>query len=291
MEWSGRLNAAIDYIESNLAEEIDINEAAKIACCSQYHFQRMFFAIIGITPGEYIRQRRLTSAARELAIGNEKVIDIALKYGYKSPNAFTRAFRNMHGINPRKVRSSGVTLSAYNRVSFHIEIKGGDDMDYKIVEKPSYEIVGQCKKFTHDNFFKEAPSFWKEYVCTEEYMELWNLTGGEWGKVTEAPLMSVYLPAEDDSKDSFYDIFCVEKTENMNWKKFRVFQIPAGAYAEFNCTYQTSAKTNKYIYGEWLPSTGYERDPKRPDIAAYFPVPFLSTKGMGVRWWIPVLKK
>lgn len=291
MEWSDRMNSAIDYIESNIDDEISIYVAAKKACCSSFHFQRMFFAIIGITPAEYIRRRRLTLAATELAIGNERVIDIALKYGYESPNAFTRAFRNMHGINPREVRTSGVKLSAYNRVSFRVEIKGGNDMDYRIVEKPAFEIVGTCKIFTHENFFKEAPRFWKEYVCTEEYQALWNLTNGRWGQVTEAPLMSVYLPNKNGNKDSFMDIFGVEKPPEIDPRKFKVFQIPPAIYAEFNCTYQTSVKMNKFIYGKWLPSTGYERDTQKPDIAAYFPVAFMGIKCMGVRWWIPVVKK
>ncbi len=291
MEWSDRMNSAIDFIESNIDDEINISEVAEKAYCSSFHFQRMFYAIIGITPAEYIRRRRLTLAAMELAIGNDKVIDIAIKYGYNSPNAFTRAFRNMHGINPREVRTSGVKLSAYNRISFHVEIKGGNDMDYKIVEKPAFELVGKSNIFTHENFFKEAPKFWKKYVCTEEYQALWSLTNGKWGQVAEAPLMSVYLPNDKGNKDSFMDIFGIEKSPEIDPKKFNVFQIPPATYAEFNCTYQTSVKMNKFIYGEWLPSTGYERDAQKPDIAAYFPVAFMSIKDMGVRWWIPVVKK
>ncbi len=291
MEWSDRMNSAIDYIEKNLDDKITINEISKEACCSSFHFQRMFFAIIGITPAEYIRRRRLTLAATELAAGNVKVIDIALRYGYESPNAFTRAFRNMHGINPRDVRTSGGKLSAYNRVSFHVEIKGGNGMDYRIIEKPAFDLVGKSKKFTTDKFFKEGPAFWKKYVSTDEYQTLWGLTNGKWGQVTEAPLMSVYLPEENGKRDTFMDIMGMEKPAETDSGKFKVFHIPAATYAEFNCTYQTSVKMNKYIYGEWFPSTGYERDEQKPDIAAYFPVAFMPIKGMSVRWWIPVVKK
>lgn len=291
MEWSDRMNSAIDYIEKNLDDSVNINEAAKAACCSSFHFQRMFFAIIGITPAEYVRRRRLTLAATELAVGNAKVIDIALKYGYESPNAFTRAFRNMHGINPREVRTSGVKLSAYHRVFFHVEIKGGSDMDYRIIEKPAFDLVGKSKKFTNEKFFKEAPGFWKKYVSTEEYQTLWSLTKGKWGQVTETPLMSVYLPDKNGKRDSLTDILGIEKPAETDTGNFKVFHIPAATYAEFNCTYQTSVKMNKYIYGEWFSSTNYERDEQKPDIAAYFPVAFMSIKGMGVRWWIPVVKK
>ncbi len=291
MEWSERINTAIDFIERHLSDEISINEVAKKAFCSSYHFQRMFFAIIGITPAEYIRRRRLTLAATELATGDEKVIDIAFKYGYESPNSFTRAFRNMHGINPREVRASGAKLSAYHRVSFHVKIKGGNDMDYRIIEKPAFDLVGTGKNFTTEAFFKEAPGFWKEYVNSDEYQKLWGLTNGKWGIVTEAPLMSVYLPNENDKQDSLTDILGLEKPAEADSGEFGIFRIPAATYAEFNCTYQTSVKMNKYIYGEWFPSTGYERDENKADIAAYFPVAFQSIRGMGVRWWIPVIKK
>jgi AraC family transcriptional regulator len=104
MEWSERMNAAIGYIEENLTGEIDFNEAAKRAYCSLFHFQRMFFAIIGVTPAEYTRRRRLTLAARELTSTNDKVIDIALKYGYDSPDSFTRHYT---AGNPRAGGKAG----------------------------------------------------------------------------------------------------------------------------------------------------------------------------------------
>lgn len=291
MNWSERMNSAIDYIENNIDDEIDISKVAKKASSSIFHFQRMFFAILGITPSEYIRRRKLTLAAADLSIGNEKILDIALKYGYESPNAFTRAFRNMHGINPRDVKTSGVKLTSYNRISFHVEIKGGSKMDYRIVEKPAFEVLGKSKLFTHENFFKEAPNYWKEYVNTSEYQSLWNITNGKWGKVTEAPILSAYIPKEKGNRNSFLDIFGIEKEKEIDPKKFKVFSIPSATYAEFYCTYQTSVKMNKFIYGEWLPSTGYERDELKADIAAYFPMAFSSIKSMNVRWWIPVIKK
>ncbi|MCZ8343565.1 MAG: GyrI-like domain-containing protein [Leptospira sp.] len=164
-------------------------------------------------------------------------------------------------------------------------------MDYKIIEKPSFEIIGKSKIFTHENFFKEAPKFWKDYVGTDEYKTLWNTNGGRSGKISEAPLMSVYIPIEKNKTDSFTDILGVELTKPVSSKNFKTFQIPSATYAEFYCSYQTSAKMNKQIYGEWLPSSGYERDIKKADIAAYFPAAFLPMTQMAVRWWIPVIKK
>lgn len=290
MDWSARINSAIEYIENNLDSDVNIYEVAKRAFSSPFHFQRMFFAVVGITPTEYIRRRRLTMAATDLATGATKVTDVALKYGYESPNAFTRAFRNMHGINPREVRTSAAELSAYQRISVHVEIKGGSNMDYKIIERPAFDILGRSKKFTYDEFLKNGSKLWKEYVSTEEYLTLWKENQGQCGTVSGAPLMSVYLP-ENGSRDSFMDILGVEKMTKAASEQFEILRVPAATYAEFNCAYQASMKVNKYIYGEWFSSTGYERDETKPDIAAYFPIAFRSLKDMGVRWWIPIVKK
>jgi AraC family transcriptional regulator len=103
--------------------------------------------------------------------------------------------------------------------------------------------------------------------------------------------MSVYFPDDHQNRDSFTDVLAIEAAPEIETKEFEVYSVPAATYAEFNCTYQTSMKTNRYIYGEWFASTGYERDGNKPDIAAYFPVAFRPIKEMGVRWWIPVVSK
>lgn len=123
MDWLERMNDAISYIENNLTTEIKYEELSRIVCCSIYHFQKMFSFLTGVPLSEYIRRRRLTQAAYELSNSNIKVIDLALKYGYESPDSFTRAFQNMHGVTPTKARKMGIVLKAYPRMSFHISIK------------------------------------------------------------------------------------------------------------------------------------------------------------------------
>jgi AraC family transcriptional regulator len=290
MDWSERLNAAVAYIEENLAEEIDFNEAAKRAFCSIYHFYRMFFAVSGMTPAEYSRQRRLTLAAKELLSGDVKVIDIAARYGYDSPSAFARAFRNLHGVTPVAARAPGVQLASFQRISFPVEIKGGDDMDYQIIDKPAFDIVGRSTKFgvASGEFSKRGRTFWSKYVCTGEYKALCDLTCGKLGTVTGAPVLTAYMANENGVWDPVVNIFGIEKTDEMDIGGFEVFRIPAASYAEFSCTMNTSASTNKYIYGEWFPSTGYERD-DGPDIATFSQMPWNRT--VYVRWWIPIIKK
>lgn len=135
MDTLENMKNAIDYIENNLNNEIEYAKIAQIALCSQYHFQRMFGFLIGVPLSEYIRRRRLTLAAFDLQNSNEKIIDIALKYGYTSPDSFSRAFMAVHGINPSKARENGISLKAYPRVTFSLSLKGVVEMNYRIEKK------------------------------------------------------------------------------------------------------------------------------------------------------------
>ena len=118
MEWMERWNQAMDEIEQNLTGEIDYERLGRIACCSAYHFQRMFTYLAGVPLGEYVRRRRMSLAAADLQAGRDKVIDIAARYGYESPTAFNRAFRAVHGIAPSAVRSGGMPVKCYPRLVF-----------------------------------------------------------------------------------------------------------------------------------------------------------------------------
>ena len=140
MEWLKHMNDALAYMEDNLDGEISIEKAAQLARCSQYHFQRMFSYIIGVPLLEYLRRRRLTKAAFDLQ-GGDKVIDVALRYGYDSPTAFNRAFQAMHGISPRAAQKPDIMLKAFPRVSFQITIKGVTEMDY-----PRDIVKGKVKR-------------------------------------------------------------------------------------------------------------------------------------------------
>jgi len=140
------LNKAMEYIEEHLTEDIDFSEISKIACCSEYHFKRMFSFLSGIGLSEYIRRRRLTLAALDLRDESLRIIDIAVKYGYDSDDSFSRAFRAMHGVLPSEVRKSNIQLKAYPRMTFQLSINGGCEMKYRIVEKGPFNIVFSKKQ-------------------------------------------------------------------------------------------------------------------------------------------------
>ena len=144
MEWLRKISAAIDYIETNLDKDLSYEEAARIACCSPYYFQRIFSYISGITLSEYVRRRKMTQAAFELQRTESKVIDIALKYGYSSPTSFNRAFQNVHGITPMLAKNMGCTLSAYPPIKFSIKVTGGEEMSYHIEKKENSNRHHYC---------------------------------------------------------------------------------------------------------------------------------------------------
>jgi len=150
MEWLERMNRALAYIEANITVEISMEEVAKLACCSSYHFQRMFSFITGVPLAEYIRRRRLTMAALDLQSGNSRVIDVALTYGYDSPDAFTRAFHKLHGMTPSAAREPGVKLKAYPRLTFHLSVKGDKDMDIKQMIGARIKDIRTKKGFTQE---------------------------------------------------------------------------------------------------------------------------------------------
>jgi len=178
MEWLKRLGAAIDYIEENLDKEISYDEAAHIACCSTYYFQRIFSYVSGVSLSEYIRRRKMTQAAFELQRTDNKVIDVAHKYGYSSPTSFNRAFQSVHGIAPIAAKSMGCTLCAYPSIQFSIIVLGGSAMAYHIEEKKNIRIIGIRIPLVEDaeENMRNVPAFWKKAVLDGSISKLAELS-------------------------------------------------------------------------------------------------------------------
>ncbi|MBW1598969.1 AraC family transcriptional regulator [Streptomyces sp. JJ38] len=138
-----RLNEALEYIESRLGERVDAAEAARIALTSEYHFRRLFSALAGMPLSEYVRRRRLTVAGAEVLAGERTLLEIAVRYGYGSGEAFARAFRAVHGVGPGEARRTGAALAAQPRMSFRLVVEGSGSMRYRIVEKDAFRVVGR----------------------------------------------------------------------------------------------------------------------------------------------------
>ena len=166
MGWIEGIGEAINYIEDNITEELTIENIAKRAFVSPFYFQKGFPMLCGFSVGEYIRQRRLTLAGSELVSTGEKIIDIALKYGYDSPDSFTKAFTRFHGITPTAVRKDGAMIKSFAPLKIKFSLEGGYIMDYKIVEKDSFTVMGVSRVFKYDSATTEIPQFWTEHYQT-----------------------------------------------------------------------------------------------------------------------------
>lgn len=300
MEWPERMNAVIDYIEDNLIDEVDIEKAADIACCSTYHLQRIFLAVNGLSIAEYIRRRRLTLAAGEIMTGNARIIDIALKYGYTSPDSFTRAFRNLHGVNPQAARESGVELVAFPRIRFHITLTGGVDMEYKIVEKPAFEIIAKTERTISDKIINGVilPETWEKFWWDvwdafnreKRYEEFRKLTGGRPGQVTGAEFLGITTLS--DNMEEFSYAIGFENNGIDVPEGYDIIRIPAAAWAVFESKGAVPKAIHDLedrVFIEWFPSTGYEHDNK-PELEIYL-TGDRSSEEYRCQFWEPVVKK
>lgn len=283
MEWIERLNKAINYIEEHITEEINYDELAQIACCSTYHFQRMFAYMAGVPLSEYIRRRRMSLAAVDLQSGGEKIIDVGLKYGYSSPTAFNRAFQKVHGITPSAAKKGGISIKSYPPISFKITVKGVEEMNYRIEEKAAFRIVGishPLHKEIEKNF-STVPQMWQEAAMNGTVEKLAALMNGQ-------PMGVLGVSACNDEEEWRYYI-AVASSAEIDQSSFEEYIIPAGTWAIFSGagTGASIQELEQRIVTEWLPTSGYEYA-NAPDIEVYIN-PDPSNAQYEV--WIPVNKK
>jgi AraC family transcriptional regulator len=265
MEWISRLNEAVDYIEENLDKEISYDKLAQIACCSTFHFIRMFSYIADVPLSEYIRRRRLTMAAFDLQAGREKIIDIALKYGYDSPTAFNRAFHNVHGISPTAARKQGASLKAYPHISFKIAIKGDSEMNYKIITKEAFKIVGVKEHYNMsvDECFSAVPLFWQKTLQSGVVPVIISF-------INQEPYGLLGVSTCMNGKD--FDYYIAAATDKDTPEELTEYIVPSCTWAVFECVGAMPSaiqELQKRIVTEWLPTSGYEYA-NAPDIEVYF---------------------
>ena len=267
MKWVERLNEAIGYMEEHLTDEIDYEQLGRIACCSSYHFQRMFTYMAGIPLSEYIRRRKMSLAAVDLQGSDMKIVDVAEKYGYHSPTAFNRAFQSVHGIAPSAVKSEGVPVKSYPPVSFKITVKGAEEMNYRIETKDSFRIVGVSVPLHKDieQNFAVIPSKWQEVSENGTLQKL--------GGMMNMPPMGVLgVSTCNDSEEWRYYIAVASSKES------------DGFGEGINESIQ---ELERRIVTEWLPASGYEYG-DGPDVEVYINPDPQNAK---YEVWIPVVKK
>lgn len=253
------MNLAMDYIEEHLEDEINYNQISKIAYCSEYHFKRMFSFLAGISLSEYIRRRRLTLAALYLKESKMKIIEIAVKYGYGSADSFARAFYALHGIMPSEARSEKQQIKAYPRMSFQLSIKGGSEMNYRIIEKEKFCIIGFKKRVpivfegVNDEISKMYQMLTPEII--KELKECSDIEPK--GMISASTNFSEDRMKELGELDHYIGVATSKDIES-NYDKLNV---EAGTWAVFEAIGpfpETLQNIWGRIYSEWFPSSGYE---------------------------------
>lgn len=265
MEWLERLNEAINFIEEHLTDGIDLDRVAQIACCSAFHFQRMFSYVADVPLAEYIRRRKMTKAAFDLQHSNDKIAGIALKYGYYSPTSFNRAFQSVHGIAPSAARTEGMSLKTYPPISFKLTVKGFSELNYRIEKKSAFRIVGITEHYALniEDGFDNVPSLWQKAKEQEIIPVLASM-------IDNAPFGVLGVSTCMDGK--VMDYFISVSTDKETPVGMVEYTIPECTWAIFECIGALpDAIQNLYrrIMNEWLPASGYEYA-DAPDIEVYF---------------------
>ncbi|MFD2670411.1 AraC family transcriptional regulator [Marinicrinis sediminis] len=264
MDWVKQLNASINYIEEHLTGDISYEAIAKIAGCSVYNFQRMFSYIADKPLSEYIRSRRLTLAAFDLLNDSDRILDIAIKYGYESQDAFTRAFKNFHGVLPSRVRNESVQLRSCPKLSFQITIKGENHMNYQIESYPAFKVMGISQKIETSKAFEVVPGIWEQAWkdgTMQRFIDhfpnyrpagfLGIAAGGQWGDSEH--MQYIIGVTSDMDVEGCKHVPAMEGMEE--------FEYPAATWAIFEANGElpdATQKVYKQFYSEWLPNSGYE---------------------------------
>ena len=273
--WIEGFQESIDYIEENLSEALDIEKIARKAALSPFYYQRIFGAVCGMSVGDYIRARRMTLAAQRLTSTEEKVIEVALAYGYDSPDSFAKAFGRFHGITPSQAREPGTRLRSLAPMRIKLTMDGGNMLEYSITEKAPFTIVGVKRRFNSDTSYQEIPKYWEEWMQQGEKRPVMGTFGvcvDMIGKNFDYWIADLYFPWE-------------EKPEGCETRV-----IPGSLWAQFPCTLETLQAVNTKIWSEWLPSLRGYQLAEDCEIEVYLP----SEDGSGeikTAIWVPLKKE
>lgn len=296
MEWIAAMQQAITYIEGHLLEEINYDDVAKHVHTSSYEFHRAFSFLTGMTVGAYIRSRRLSLAGTEILETDAKITDIAFKYGYETPESFTKAFTRFHGVAPKTAREETVKLVLFNPLTIKLTVEGGKSMDYRIMQTKEQKFLAVAKSFSNeiinDEENHEVSDFWGE--CNEK-----NLIGPICGLRPEGKrdLYGLCTPAKEGEDTFDYGIGVLVDDETaafdlaeMEKAGYHIWDVKPGTYVVFDCIGEDGdciTRAWSKFYKEFLPQMGYEAA-EETDYEIYYEK---GREGLFCELWIPIKKK
>lgn len=289
MNWITGLQNAIDYIENNLTEELDYTVIASKAFTSPFYFQRVFGVLCNCTLGEYIRNRRLTLAGSELSSSDAKVIDVALKYGYDSPESFSRAFTRFHGISPSYAKMYGSKLKSFSRISVKLILDGGNIMNYRIEKKDKIDIIVKKKIFTNniEQNNEQLPQYWDD-CRNDNTLDILSKYATESGVFGDA---LIGICVEDTKKKEVTYAIGTEYNGTAITDELNVEQIPSCTWAIFESIGPIPAAFQNLlyrVYSEFFPTSEYHPCGNL-DIQVY-PNGDMQSPQYKCELWIPVEK-
>ncbi|MFC3500606.1 helix-turn-helix domain-containing protein [Micromonospora krabiensis] len=256
-----RLNQAMAYVEERLDQRIDVAELARIAMTSEYHFRRLFSALAGLPLSEYVRRRRLTVAAAEVLAGEETLLDIAVRYGYGSAEAFARAFQAMHGVGPGEARRTGAALRAQPRMSFRLTVEGSSSMRYRIVQKDGFRLVGRKARvpLVHEGMNPAIVSFIKG-LGRETIARIEALSDQEPAGIVNVSDNLIGDRAEGSELDYWHAVVTgADAPEDLD-----AIDVPAGSWAVFEASGAFPSAVQylwRDVFTQWFPSNPYQSRP------------------------------
>ncbi len=285
MDWIDRMNEAMEYIEENLAGEIRMDIAAEKAGCSEYHFTRFFSYVAGLPPSGYIRRRRLSLAGFALQKSGASVVEIANRYGYDSPNSFTRAFQAQYGLTPSEARRSNTALPPFARISFAVSVMAVTDLEYRIVEKDASLVFGTSFETAAGVAFETIPAFIEKCEADHTTNRMVSVARG-----TEQTLLSAVLLDQGEGRMRY--MLCLDAPAGGVPEEFETLMIPARTWAVFPLVIEKPGEDSivsvwKRIRTEWFPDADYERD-TGPMLERCH---WREDGKMTVEAWVPVVKK
>jgi len=266
LDWTQRLNTALDYLEETWSSEPDLDRAASLANCSTFHFMRMFEVVSGLSPGEYSRRRRLSRAAVDLAAGDDRVIDVALRYGYESPEAFAKAFKRLFGLTPSEAKAPGAVLQTWPPLRLAVVLKGAQPLPYRIVNYPGFIAVGWEYRVSTVNGENQRviPGYWDQFNTDGRAQALTPLCG---------PLGYLGVCADMDLRtETFTYLIGTDRTPGWVYPEgVTEIAVPAAMYAVFPTVGAMPGPVqNAWLsaYSEWFPASDYEHA-GTPDFEVY----------------------
>ena len=283
------LEKVIEYIENNLTKDISIKRLSKYVGISEYYLQRNFRILTGYSIGEYIRNRRLYLAACELRQNNSKIIDIAYKYGYETPEAFTKAFIRFHGVSPTKIMDNTNLIKIFLPLKINISIIGGEQMDYTVEKEDKFVIIGFTKTIKAGEGYEECPSFWDNVI----------------GKYFKGKNEEIKKVIRDNNVGEF--AICIENAEHKEFKyiiggkykggnvpqEMELVDIPSTLWAKFRCVGPLPAAlqtVNTKIWEDWIPNNN-EYELNYPMDVEWYSDGDTNSSDYESAIWLPIKRK